>query len=429
MIKTKLIFIIHIKKYLNSLLIKYFLKKKNYKSIARLFYLNLVKVKNIQSPSKKKIKRIIVFYKNGGAEDLEEGYKNKKNYNLEFYYLPRHLLKFIYVFFVSEKKISDYYTRSSSKKVFQQKKLYINCLEIIFEELNRIFKFEGLVSFNIFYYAEKNLDEVCKKIKKKYIILHKESVGTPIEEIHFKNLYKKYNSPSHADLITVYSEAEKSKLLETNIAKKYQVRNIGCPRLDYLFRLKNNQNNDKNIIFYLIQTKRGKNAKLYDNKIINIQKLQNETIKYIYNFSKKYPDYKFILKSKHGVKIDLDLKKIPSNCIIIKDGVGHKLMRKANIIITFNSTVIFEAIAAKKNLIIPFFNLNFQKCKKSIFNLSNTNYYAQSENEFYKFLKDSSRIKKKFSNNEMRLLTYYLGNTDGKSGERLIKAINKVLLR
>ena len=79
MIKTKLIFIIHIKKYLNSLLIKYFLKKKNYKSIARLFYLNLVKVKNIQSPSKTKIKRIIVFYKNGGAEDLEESYKNKKN--------------------------------------------------------------------------------------------------------------------------------------------------------------------------------------------------------------------------------------------------------------------------------------------------------------------------------------------------------------
>ena len=63
--------------------------------------------------------------------------------------------------------------------------MYINFLTNTLNYLDKIFNLDGIISFNIFYYAEKHLDIVCKNLNKKFIVLQKESALTPIEEIKY----------------------------------------------------------------------------------------------------------------------------------------------------------------------------------------------------------------------------------------------------
>lgn len=416
---------------LSLLLLSFSLLINSHKLTALLMMINIRKIKLIKSKTSNK-KKVLVFPKSGGNEDLIETYYNQKKINITYYTLERIFLKKIFHHHfknTNKSKIhSDYHTKPINSIESERKKTNIQFLTNVFRIIDYFFEFDGFISFNIFYYNEKYLEEVIKILNKKYIILHKESTFVPIAEKKFLNVYANKNEKSLSHKISVYSESQKKMLIKSKIANKKQVQVNGCPRSDYLFRLRKKRPQNKLIIFYLIEEVHQSYKYIYAKKN-SWKKLQDQTLKYLLRFAKDNPDLKIFLKGKTGVhkKKHFNLKIFPSNFSFIEGGPGEKYLRDAKVVIAFGSSVIFEAIASNRNLIIPNFNNEFPKKKEFIHDIKNKKYFINSKDQFIKKLKvylSSKYMNKQLSAADKRTLEYYLGNTDGKSGLRMRKFLN-----
>ncbi len=407
------------------------LKLKAYKFCALILWLNIKKFKKINSNNKnKKTKKILIFPKSGGNEDLIEAFKNQKNKKFIFFSMPRIFLKNIYAFYFKDKKKYDYFTKISKPELLYKKKRFIESLTNIFNSLNIFIKLDGFISFNVFYYAEKYFDEVCINLNKKFVILHKESTFTPIEEKNATKMYEKHNDKSSASKISVYSESQKKILIKSNIGNKKQIIVNGCPRSDYSFKLRNVKPKNNIIVFFLIEKKRGKRI-ISKNSNFNWDDLYKKTLKFLLEYAKNNPKIKLILKGKTGVHNDLlKAKFLSKNCLFINGGTGEKFLEDAKVVIAFNSTIVFETIASNRNLIIPNFNRENVNKKELLYKIDNKNYFANSKSHLFKklnFYLNSKYKNRKLVNKERKMLEYYLGNTDGKSGKRLINFLRNTI--
>ncbi len=416
------------------LLLDFSLLINSHKLCAFLMLINIRKIKLIKSKDSNK-KKILVFPKSGGNEDLIETYHNQKKVNITYFLLERIFLKKIFHHhFKNTRKSkihSDYLTKPVNLTEIKRKKINIQFLTKVFKIINNFYKFDGFISFNIFYYNEKYLEEVFKTFNKKYIILHKESTFTPIGEKKFIDVYKNKNEKSLSFKISVYSESQKKMLIKSKVATKSQIQVNGCPRSDYLFRLRKKKPQKELILFYLIEEVHQSHKYFYSKKN-SWNKLQNQTLKYLIEFAKDNPNSRVILKGKTGVhkKNDFNLKIFPNNFTFIEGGPGEKYLRDAKVVIAFRSMVVFEAIASNRNLIIPNFNSEYPKKKELIFDIKNKKYFINTKEQFLKNLKNylnSKYTNKPLSNKDKKTLRYYLGNTDGKSGQRVRKFLDKAI--
>jgi hypothetical protein len=405
------------------------LRINNHILAAFILRLNITKFNKI-SRQNKKIKKILVFPKSGGNEDLIEAFRNDTKNNINFFLLQRFFLKEIFHFYFKNtnksKYHSDYKTKTQTKVEVIKKELFIQFLTKTFNILNNFFKLDGFLSFNLFYYNEKYLEEVCKNLNMKFIILQKESVFTPNDEKGMPKIYRNYNDKSLAHKILVYSKSQKKLLIKSKIANKNQIIVNGCARSDYAFKLRKITPKEKNIIFYLIDDDRGTNAHLNIN--VRFNNLLKKTLNYLKYFAIKNPDIKVILKGKTGVhsKKKLYTSSFPKNCIFVEGGSGEKFLENASLVIAFNSTIVFETILANRNLIIPNFN-NEYKTKRQFLHNINEKYLVSSKTDFLNKIKFYLKLKyknKKLTKYDKKIIDYYLGNSDGKSGKRLKKNLN-----
>ncbi|MDB9746949.1 hypothetical protein OAB07_02640 [Candidatus Pelagibacter sp.] len=418
--------------FISIFLIKIALKFNSHRLCGFLIWLNIRKIKKIKTKLKN-TKKILVFPKSGGFEDLVESFA-KKNSNITFYLLPRAFLKEVFNHFFKQNdknRIRDYFTKLNTLDKIEKKNAYINFLTLTFKYINNFLKLDGYVSFNLFYYAEKYFDEVCVNLNSKFIILQKESIFTPEEEAGAVKIYEKYNEKSKAYKVSVYSQSQKKILIKSNLINKEKVIVNGNPRSDYSFKLRKIKPKGKTIVYYLIQINRGSNF-FIENKNINWKKLYNQTLQYIIEFARQNPTYKIILKGKNGVhkKHHFNSKTLPKNCFFFQDGMGHKLLKDASAVIAFNSTIVLEAILANRNLIIPNFNNENILKKKFLLNIKNNEYFANNKKQFIKKINDYLRLKykaEKLSKSDLETLKYYVGNADGKSGIRVQKFIRRIL--
>jgi hypothetical protein len=412
--------------YLSAILIKFFLKYKFFYLCSFILRFNLKKIKKIKSNNSQK--RIIVLPKSGGYDDLVASYENDKIPNsIQYFTLPRILIKTIFHFYLSSAAYGDYLTLQKDQETVKKSNQYKFALEKIFIFLDKKWKFEGIIGFNIFYYAEHNVHEIITKIRKKSIILHKESVVPEAECKNNEVLYKK-NEKFKGNKISVYSNNEKKLLEKTEIAKPNQIVVNGCARLDLAFKYQKISPNNNRILYYMIEKER---FIPNENSFVNWSNLKSKTERYLVNFAKKNPGIDIIFKGKIGVHKREELpQNLPSNCKFISKGAGHGLLKQAKIVIGFNSTVVYEAIAANRYLLIPNFNINTSKERENLLDLPSTKYLVNSEKEFNDKLNEflqEEKINKQLSEEEKNILFKYFGNNDGESGSRTRKFIENTL--
>ena len=400
---------------------------------AYIILINIRKIKSIKSKTKNK-KKILVFPKSGGNEDLLEAYHNKKNVDISYFLLERIFLKKIFHHHFKNTDKSrfhaDVLTKPSNLIEAKRKKINIQFLTHVFKIIDNFFEFDGYISFNIFYYNEKYLEEVFKVLNKKYIVLHKESVLSPIAEEKFLDIYKNKNERSLAYKISVYSKNQKRMLIKGKIAEQKQIQVNGCPRIDYLYRLRKKKPQDKIIIFYLIEESH-QSFRFFKIKK-SLKKLQQQVLECLIKLGQEDPKLKIILKGKTGVhkKHQFNTSSFPNNFTFIEGGPGEKFLEDAKVVIAFGSTIVFEAIASNRNLVVPNFNGEYQKNKRLYIKMENKKYIINSKEKFIKKIKEylnSNYRNKPLSNIDKKTLKYYLGNTDGKSGQRVRKFLDKVI--
>ena len=172
--------------------------------------LNIRKLKKIykSSPDNKNIK-VLVFPKSGGLDDL---ISSQKNYNkrIQYFTMPRYLTKKIFKFFLGE-NLNDYKYLSDDKSINKRKLLYRNFLVELLKIFKRKFKLNAIISFNLFYKSDREIQEASKIVGIKFLVIQKESVHSPIEEKIIESIYKKNSGKFKGEKVAVYSEAEKKK--------------------------------------------------------------------------------------------------------------------------------------------------------------------------------------------------------------------------
>jgi hypothetical protein len=304
----------------------------------------------------------------------------------------------------------------------------------MFFHLDNFWKFDAILGFNPFYFAENDLAEPIKAIGKKFLIIHKESVHTPAaHEMNFE-IYRDLNKKNLADKVAVYCEYEKKNLIDSNILESNQSEVIGCARSDYCFELRKKNPLENRLVYFMIVPDRDqrfeKLNKLSKDQLVNWFQLADLTTKYLIEYALKRPSVDIIFKGKWGVHSLNDLpENLPKNCSFELGNPGHKFLKDAKVVICFNSTILFEAVMANREIIIPNFKIDRLKCKKFI--LKSPNKFADSKEIFFEMIDNSLNNPykiKNFTEEEKECIDLYLGNSDGKAGIRLKKFIEENLL-
>jgi hypothetical protein len=293
----------------------------------------------------------------------------------------------------------------------------------------------AILGFNPFYYAENDLAEPIKSLGKKFLVIHKESVHTPAAHEMNLQVYRDHNKKYLADKVAVYCEYEKKNLIDSNILEPNQLEVVGCARSDYCFELRKIKPLDNRVVYFMIVPDRDhrfeKLNKLPEDQLVNWFKLSDLTIKFLAEYALKNPDIDIVFKGKWGVHSLNDLpKNLPKNCSFELGNPGHKFLKDAKVVICFNSTILFEAIMANREIVIPNFKIDRVKLERFI--LKSPNKFADTKEHFFEMINkglNNSYKFKNFTEVEKECINLYLGNLDGKASIRLKKFIEKNLLQ
>ena len=389
------------------------------------------------------------FFKTAGIDDLKTTFTKFNNYKYNFYYLPRKYFRVIYDFYLGYANFHDYDYKIEKKNHKISLENYSLRIKNYIRIINKLYNFKCFISFNPFYKTDREIQKICRKFNIKFIALHKEAVGSPLENMILRYLYKNKIEKYHGNYISVYSKNEKDLLVSSKFATNSQVEVIGSPRCDLSYDLRKIKPDNNTIVYYMIERDRGIPRSLFSNynkkykkKIlkeigINNSDLNNnwdilakKTLFYCLSYARKNKEVKLIIKGKQIAHSNSDLpKKIPENVFYVQDGTGHHLLRDAKTVIAFNTTAVLEAMLANRNIIIPYFgNKNLLKKKNLIINFDNKKYAVYSKYDFFKklnlFIKKKYAFKK-MSYLEKKILNKYIGNSDGKSSFRLFDFLTK----
>jgi len=385
---------------------------------ALILFINLRKVKKIYT--RKTLKKIIILSKSHGFEDILSAYNQyEKNNKIGYYILPRILIKSIFHKFLKGEKYKDFFTIDFNENVKIKKNEYKLFVREVFFNLNKFWYFNAVIGFNPFYYAEHDLAEPIQNIGKKFLVIHKESLNTEDGKIDDLKIYKDFNKKHFADKVAVYSEYEKKNLIESNFLKHDQIEVTGCARASNCFKIKNERPLQNKIVYFMIYEE-GQNSIKWTN-------LANLTIKYLIDYAIKYPETNIVFKGKVGVhSLENLAKDLPKNCSFELNVDSQELLKKAKVVICFNSSILFEAIIANREIIIPSFEIDRFKLKRFIY--KSPNFFVDSKNFFFDMINEKLKKPYKLKNlskEEKDCVEYYLGNSDGKANIRLKKFIEK----
>jgi len=420
--KIKLFYYL-LKKKISTFLIKILVKFKSDILISLILLINLRKMKKIKTTEIKK--KVIVLSKSGGVEDINIAYLNSNNNKTAFYELSRGLIKEIFKYFIKDAKYKDYYTIDYNDEVKSRKKEYREFIYKILKNLNFFWKFDACISFNLFYYAENDLPEPFQRLKKKFIVVHKESVNSPEESDINLQTYSKMNKKFFADKVAVYSENEKQLLMDSNILSDNQIEVTGCSRSDFSYNLRTHTPSQNVIVYYMLENIWS--HEMVDKIIVDWSDLTKKLNDYIRELALDNPNLEIIYKAKRNVHtIDDFPTNLPNNCSFATSNSGEKFLKNANIVIALNSTMVFEAILANRNVIIPFFGVNKNKVENFI-SKNPPSLFSKNKEDFFE--KVNMYLKTNYKNRSMTeeekdSVRFYLGNIDGNSGQRLRQLID-----
>jgi hypothetical protein len=347
------------------------------------------------------------------------------------------------------------------KFMIEKKNIFFFNKKKIEKELNQIdFYLEELLGYslykfniNIVFSAAANYIQdaiffpLFKKLNIKITIIQRENQSIQKYQSRIQKKFYSNWEPTLADIILTSNETTKNLLQKILFYKNSKILTIGILRMDnYLKKIKNIKikkiKSRKQILFFsfirtvgiLIQNDLNLLKKNNEIGLVDFFKnSHNLVIDYAYN----NPDVDLIIKHKFGGKFLEDIKKnweqfknvpLPDNCKLVCDDNPHDLIINSDLVISFNSTTIFESGLKDIPIIIPAFDEVTKKYKK-YYNFSELekHFIIANKKKFIKLI-DKNLNNFKISNNlrkgRYKLFNKYVSSTKGNSKKKIIEAIN-----
>lgn len=412
-----------------------------------------------KAPAKRKdIARLLIMSKDSFMEDALISFGHDDRFEVYSLDVVRNkaLKAMASVFLPGEIGDNNYVSEKAS--IVKGKEAYRAFLKEFWLRLRRHMQFDAVLTANFAYYAERELAAVLEDSGTPFIVLHKENLKTPGLIGFYKDLYMKRRGPFLGRKIVVYNEIEKKIQIKSGVITPKRVVVTGMPRLDRLHEWRKGQSRQvldssvsrKQVLFFSfgpksglpIITRRavsgipGGYEKLGPSlDALNWGRLALETHRALLRLARDTPELKVVMKAKGRTKETSDLFEmiggtddLPSNVEIVVGGDPFDLITGSNVICGFVTTALFEALAAGKPIIIPWFAEALdENMQPYIVDLEDAAEYAKSPEDLIVRLRDHA-LKQTPPDADLplqkkRILEKWVGNADGYSGQRVRKEL------
>ena len=404
---------------------------------------------------RKNSKFIILLEKDGFNQDT--ALIDKYMPDIKCVSISREFIKAIAKCFLPE-EIDDNNYQSCSNFHKKAKNNLLKFYDYLFKSLPNTFKPKAFLTGNFGYFAEQELFKAAYRNGIKGIAIHKECLKTPGRINLFNYIYSVRRSKFGGSLMLVYNKKEydlqkKAGVIDLN---KSQIKIIGSPRIDQAHSLRKANLNFKKhrVVFFGFGLKTGlpsitRKSNLgsqphyeylqREHEFLSWKNLLSELCQSYLLCCQKYPEVEFFIKLKDGYRdkkfiIDFfEQNKKPNNLKILTKVKVLSLLENASIVIGFNSTSIFEAIARGSTVICPQFGeCNLKRYKPYFIDFSNTEIILVKSGKSFekiisKLIQTKPIVHKTLSENKKYLLKNWVGNHDGKSTSRLISSLKNEL--
>ena len=408
---------------------RFFAVTNSYFFTAIIWRISLRKIKkNSTNFSKKKV---IILSRAGGNEDVQNALKSAIK-PCSYYLFPRSLVKHIFAIYL-DGLVSDLDYRNSTSEIKNKKLHYKNHLSRVLFWFKKLFGLDAFIEFNITYHPEKELAEASKLNEINFITLHKECLMTEESAQFWMSSLKERHLKFHIDKIGVYNNITKDAILDAGLSDQSRIIVTGCSRVDLSHnqRLQRKNPIKSKLVYYMIQNTAGLVQKQRaDNSTEDFKGLAQKVTQSIIKIAHEEPNIEFIFKTKIGssdMQKDLLLDDLPSNIKMVYDGTGHNLLLDASVVVGFNTTAVFEAIASGCQVVSPeLFSEVPDSLKDFVFYLGDSAYLPRNSNDFQDIVLDlleKNKFNKNLSSSKKKLLANVLGNSDGNAGKRTMKLI------
>lgn len=353
--------------------------------------------------------------------------------------------------------IDDNNYRSSNPEIEDCKRAYRKFLTRMWTKLRRYIQVDVVVTGNFAYFAERELATAVEDVGTPFIAMYKECLKVPGEVEFAKSLYRERRGPFTGRRVLVYNNIERELQIEAGIVEPEQITVCGMPRLDRVHRWRKANAGlivvktlRPQILFFsfsptaaLPRIPRRPNAGVPGNlekldpsfEDLSWKEMTRATYEAILCLARETPEVDVVIKSKVGRRDQDQLGQflgafgnLPSNVRVVVGGDPLDLIAASQVACGFNSTALMEAIAAGVSVVVPQFEEALEeRMQPYIVDMEDAVYYARSPEQLVSRLREEALtmrpVPAELGEAQLRVLNRWVGNTDGRAGERVRTAV------
>jgi hypothetical protein len=317
---------------------------------------------------------------------------------------------------------------------------YLKLWRKLWYHLHMFGRYDGVITGNWCYWAEREMATALEEAGAPFIVLHKEGIKPPERSKMLCELFRKTRGGFTGRRVLVYHEKERDHQLAADISRLDQIRIVGMPRLDRIHAWRREAASGsvahrakRPIVLFL--------AFLPNNFLPSYSGIESdlawsELCTGFYQaaviFARRNPGVEVIIRPR-GYEISETAALIPGGGLpanLRLDPIGDvvDVIKDAWAICGHNTTVLFEALAAGKPVIMPSFGeaLNM-RYHGYIVDMAGAVELAETSDELVVRLERICAapppISEKLSAAAEKALWVWTGNGDGKSAARAYSAI------
>jgi hypothetical protein len=340
------------------------------------------------------------------------------------------------------KAVCDDATYVSDDPATERAKLrYRAFLARMWSRLARLDRYDVVVTGNWCYWAERELATALEAQGVPFVVLHKEGIKPPERSRMLRDLFERTRGRFTGRRVLVYQEAEREHQIEGRIARPEQIRIVGMPRLDRLhaWRIAAVEGRrafraERPTVLFL--------AFMPNNFLPSYSGIASDlawdelcagSYRAIARLAREHPEIRVIVRPR-GYEIPecrallARVGDVPENIEVIADGNVEPLIEASWVIVGHNTTVVLEAYAAGKPVVVPRFAEALDpRYSGYIVDIGREAEYASSVDDMVARLArrctEPVMAPRELSDAAKSALAQWTGNPDGRASERVHSAL------
>jgi hypothetical protein len=401
-------------------------------------------------------KRVLVLPRRGFTDDILAALSDVPS--LEIFALKRRSLKAIAEAFLPPEIDDNNYVATSplAKAAMAAYRSFLVQFWRTFDQDRRI---NAVLTGNFGYYAEQELAAALESIGVPFIALHKENSWSPGNQSFWETVYRERRGPFMGRRILVYSPIERDLQIRSGIVAHGRIEVVGMPRLDVVHHWRESNaglTTQGTVLFASFLPEVGMpvlgKATVANRstdepsgggqtRTINLATLCKSAHLAIMRLAIENPSIRVLIKTKGRTRDKVALpgllgltheSELPANMRVVHGGPPLPLIAEASVVCGLHSTLLLEALAAGRPVIVPWYAEALDpEVRRYLFDLGSAVTAASTAAEFVSLLRTraltTTRVSGELPLGTAKFLREWLGNDDGKAGQRAASAILRTI--